>query len=226
MVLVLLIAMLAAAVGAFCLASHMIALGNQNKLRARSRERMGGPCSERASPVAQLRAIVARLPVVGPRLRRAQRLRLQQACCSELPRMLEVLALGLQVGMGFDQAFGLYLERYQTTFSQTCARHYQVWNKGLVSREDGMRAMAAEVDVTIFSRFVQAVLRSLRYGAPMAQMALDLASEARKDYRSKQQEAVAKAPVKMLVPTGMLILPAMMLLVLGPIVLQLMERMH
>ena len=59
----------------------------------------------------------------------------------------------------------------------------------------------------------------------MTELLIDLAQEARREYRALQQEKVAKAPVKMLLPTGALILPAMLLLVMGPIVLDLMERM-
>ena len=40
-------------------------------------------------------------------------------------------------------------------------------------------------------------------------------------YKARRQEAVAKAPVKMMVPTGVLILPAMLMLVLGPVLLEL-----
>lgn len=44
-------------------------------------------------------------------------------------------------------------------------------------------------------------------------------------HRAQVEERVAKAPVKMMVPTGTLILPAMLLLVLGPVLLELMEGM-
>ena len=39
--------------------------------------------------------------------------------------------------------------------------------------------------------------------------------------RDRLEERVAKAPVKMMVPTGVLILPAMLMLVLGPVLLEL-----
>lgn len=38
---------------------------------------------------------------------------------------------------------------------------------------------------------------------------------------ARLEERVAKAPVKMMMPTGALILPAMLLLVLGPVLLEL-----
>ncbi len=46
------------------------------------------------------------------------------------------------------------------------------------------------------------------------------ARESRMAYRARRQEQVAKAPVKMMVPTGTLILPAMLIMVLGPVLLE------
>ena len=39
------------------------------------------------------------------------------------------------------------------------------------------------------------------------------------EYRAKMEEKVAKAPVKMLVPTAVLILPAMLIVVMAPVFL-------
>jgi tight adherence protein C len=143
----------------------------------------------------------------------------------DLPALLEVVALGMQAGMGFDQAFALYTERFETPLAHCCRESLDVWQKGLISRDAGMRELADRIKTPSFRHFCSSVLRALRFGAPMTQLLLDLAQEARKDYRAKRQESVAKAPVKMLLPTGALILPAMLLLVMGPIVLDLMRKM-
>ena len=58
-----------------------------------------------------------------------------------------------------------------------------------------------------------------RFGSPMNRMLEALASEARGCYRAKMEEKVAKAPVKMLVPTAVLILPAMLIVVMAPVFL-------
>ena len=50
-----------------------------------------------------------------------------------------------------------------------------------------------------------------------------LAVEARAIRKAKLEEQVAKAPVKMLLPVGALILPAMLILIMGPIMLDLMN---
>ena len=49
----------------------------------------------------------------------------------------------------------------------------------------------------------------------------EAAQESRNLYKAKQEEIVSKAPVKMMIPTGTLIFPAMLILVLGPILLEL-----
>ncbi len=142
-----------------------------------------------------------------------------------MPACLEVVALGMQAGMGFDQAFSLYTERFNTPLAKQCQTALSVWQKGLKSRDAGLRELAQQINTPGFKHFSFSALRALRFGAPMAPLLLDLAEEARKEYRASRQELVSKAPVKMLLPTGVLILPAMLLLVMGPIILDLLRNM-
>jgi tight adherence protein C len=156
---------------------------------------------------------------------RSTQARQQAAYERELPAMLEVIALGMRAGMGFDQAFELYACRFDTALAQLCVGPLDVWQRGLITREAGMQELSEQVATPFFRRFTTTALRSLRFGAPMIQMLGDLAKESRKEYRAKREAMVAKAPVKMLLPTGALILPAMLLLVMGPIVLDLLGRL-
>ena len=70
---------------------------------------------------------------------------------------------------------------------------------------------------------MERIVRSLRFGSTLAPDLEAAASEARARHRAQVEERVAKAPVKMMVPTGALILPAMLILVLGPVLLELMQ---
>lgn len=158
----------------------------------------------------------------GTRMRRKHD---RAACERDFPAMLEVIALGMRAGMSFDNAFELYTQRFDNHLASLCGESLGVWKNGLVTREQGMRDLAKRIDTPFFSRFTEATLRAIRFGAPMTHMLADLAYEARKEYRAMREERVAKAPVKMLIPTGALILPAMLLLVLGPVVLDLFETM-
>ena len=93
----------------------------------------------------------------------------------------------------------------------------------LVTREQALRELAATFDSPLFSRVVESMVRSLRFGSSLAESLETAAGDARQQFRSRKQEQVAKASVKMMVPTGALMLPAMLLLVLGPVLLELME---
>lgn len=140
-----------------------------------------------------------------------------------LSEMLEVVALGLRSGLAFDRSLQLYAEHFDTLLSRSCASAQRQWSLGLVTREDALRNLAASYDSPLFARVIENIVRSLRFGSSLAESLEAAAAEARAAYRTRKQEQVAKAPVKMMVPTGALMLPAMLLLVLGPVLLELME---
>ena len=144
---------------------------------------------------------------------------------AELPRMLDILAMGMHAGLSFNAAFGLYVYRFNTELALICRERFEIWERGLISQSAGLEQLAQQIDLPIFDRFYRTASRSLRHGIPMAPLIKEYADQARKEYRNKQKELVLKAPVKMLLPTGALILPAMMLLVIGPIVLDVTGRM-
>ena len=142
---------------------------------------------------------------------------------SELPQMLEVVALGLRSGLSFDKSLHLYHEHFDTPFSHACASAQRQWDLGLQTREDALRVLASSYASPMFSRVVETVNRSLRFGTALAGQLESAAKRSRAIHSAKREEDIAKAPVKMMIPTGTLILPAMLILVLGPVLLELME---
>jgi tight adherence protein C len=222
--LLLVILALGAAMCAFALLTYeWLCLREKSRIQIGAKRRLG-VLGKGAQVEKGFAALLAHTPLAAPLKRRADE-RLRASFERDLPALLEVIALGMQAGMGFDQAFALYTERFSTPLAQCCKDSLEVWHKGLRNRDEGMRQLAERVGTSSFRQFSSSALRALRFGAPMTQLLLDLAEEARKEYRAKRQELVAKAPVKMLLPTGALILPAMLLLVMGPIMLDLMRKM-
>jgi tight adherence protein C len=216
-------AVLAAACSIGLLSYEWLRLRARTRSRDVSKRRLGAGGEQEATKLG-LSARLSKTPF-GLLLRRREEERRRLSYERDLPALLEVVALGMQAGMGFDQAFALYTERFETPLAHCCRESLDIWQNGLMSRDEGMRQLAQRVATPSFKHFSSSVLRALRFGAPMTQLLLDLAREARKEYRAERQEQVAKAPVKMLLPTGALILPAMLLLVMGPIVLDLIRKM-
>lgn len=138
-----------------------------------------------------------------------------------LSEMLEVVALGLRSGLSFDQSFELYHQHFTTSLARSCVSVQRQWQLGLKTREEALREFAASYDSILFNRVIENIIRSLRFGSSLAESLEASAAEARMINKSNRQEKVAKAPVKMLVPTAALILPAMLLFVLGPVLLEL-----
>lgn len=139
----------------------------------------------------------------------------------DLSEMLDVTALGMRSGLSFDRSLQVYTEHFDTMLAEAFRAAHRQWACGLVDRDDALREVAASYASPLLARVIENVIRSLRFGSMLADNLEDAAREARSGYKARRQEQVAKAPVKMMVPTGVLILPAMLMLVLGPVLLEL-----
>ena len=142
---------------------------------------------------------------------------------NHLSEMLEVLSLGLRSGLSFETSFELYHEHFSNALGRSCLSTQQLWQLGLATRESALRRFATSYDSPLFSRVVENIVRSLRFGSSLADSLEAFALESRAAHRAFMEEKVAKAPVKMLIPTAALILPAMLLLVLGPVLLEMIQ---
>ena len=140
-----------------------------------------------------------------------------------LSEMLEVVVMGLGSGLSFSRSFALYPRYFRNVLADSMSRVVVQWEMGLVTREEALRQLEGEFDSPLLSRVVGSMVRSLRFGTSIAESLEAVAIEARETHRARLEERVAKAAVKMMLPVGTLILPAMLLMVLGPVMLELVE---
>jgi tight adherence protein C len=75
------------------------------------------------------------------------------------------------------------------------------------------------IDVKSLRRLVRALNRSQRFGTSLASVLRTMAEDLRAERRAEAELAARQAPVKMLFPLAFLILPAFLLLTVGPVVL-------
>lgn len=139
-----------------------------------------------------------------------------------LPEMLDVVALGMRSGLSFDASIKLYTSHFKTYLAREISNAQKQWLSGLERRDEALRMVARSYDSQIFKRIIETIIRSVRFGSSMVESLEEQSAEARLTYRTRREEQVAKAPVKMMIPTGTLILPAMLILVVGPVLLELM----
>ena len=68
-----------------------------------------------------------------------------------------------------------------------------------------------------FETFAITVGQALALGAPLAETLAAQSREIRAAHRAAVEREIERAPVKLLIPTGTLILPALLLSILGPL---------
>lgn len=138
-----------------------------------------------------------------------------------LPELLDIISLGMRSGLSFDRALEFYLQYFDNVLATSFSKAFGQYSQGLTTREEALLAVASAYDSPALSQTVGTVVRSLRFGASLVEPLEDTARQVRASYKARKEEEVSKAPVKMMIPTGALILPAMLVLVLGPVMLEL-----
>ncbi len=201
--LLLILAALAAGLGVWFIPSGSVDGGRSRTITRRS---------------ARARGVLDHVSLVGELRRRREREGIQITRLAEVPEMLDILTLGLSAGLSFDASLALYCERFDTPLSELMDLTRLTWSMGVASRSEALSSMAKTVHATSLERFAAAVSESLAFGIPLVQTLVRQASAIRADHRRDVEEAIEKVPVKMLVPLGTLVVPAMLLAVLGPLV--------
>lgn len=150
----------------------------------------------------------------------------ERAECVErdLTRALDVLCLGLRSGLSLDRSLALYAAGFPSLLSADIEAMRAAWQSGLIGRDEAIRGLASRYDSELLGRTCSSIVRCLHLGSPLADGLAALSREGRQVCAAAIEEQVMKAPVKMMVPIGTLLLPALLLFVMGPVVLELAGR--
>lgn len=141
----------------------------------------------------------------------------EHASLGEVSEMIDIVRLGLSAGLSFDASLEIYCSSRQSELARRLGQALVSWRSGLGSREEELVAVAADMHVRALESFAIAVGEALALGAPLADTLLAQSREIRAAHRSSVERAIERAPVKLLIPTGTLILPALLLSILGPL---------
>jgi tight adherence protein C len=141
-----------------------------------------------------------------------------------LPTVLDLLTLSVEAGMSFDAALARLIGRLDGPLIDELGLMQREMQLG-TSRAEALVALAQRVDATEVTSFVRALVQADKLGVPLAQMLRTQADELRTRLRNDAEEHAMKAPVKMLFPTVLLIFPAVFIVVLGPAVIGLLQRL-
>lgn len=134
-----------------------------------------------------------------------------------LPDVLDMLTISVEAGLGFDQAIAKLAGTTTGPLPQELARMLQEVQAG-TERAVALRRMAERCDVGELSTFVTAIVQAEQMGIPIANVLRIQAREMRLMRRQRAEEQGQKTPVKIVFPLILCILPATLIVVVGPAV--------
>jgi len=133
----------------------------------------------------------------------------------EIPELVDLLVTTVEAGVGFLAAMQLAARRVREPLGQELRVTLREQGMGLTV-DEALRNLGARTTSGNLRMFVQAVIQGETLGVSIGKILRDLAVDMRKSRRQMAEERAQKAPIKLLFPLVFLILPAMMLVLLGP----------
>jgi tight adherence protein C len=159
-------------------------------------------------PLSRLKAAIA-----------SRKLAIQRA----LPDLLDMLATTVKAGLAFNAALG-YAEEASTGPLREEIRAVLSEIRLGRSRAEALKSMAARVKHQELTTTVTAVVQAERLGSDLSHVLEELAAESRNKRMSRAEEIAAMMPIKMVIPMALFMLPALFVIIFGPVVADYMAR--
>jgi tight adherence protein C len=137
-----------------------------------------------------------------------------------LPDALDLLAVSVEAGLGFDAAIAKLVEHMHGPLIDEFGLALTEMRVG-EARQDALKKLSTRVDSPELAAFVRAIIQADQLGISLGKILRVQAVDTRLKRQAAAEERAMKAPIKMLFPTVLFIFPAMFIVVLGPALIQL-----
>ncbi len=164
--------------------------------------------------LAGLGFILPDLAVSSKARQRKERIR------AELPDALDLMAVSVEAGMGFDGAISKLTDHMSGPLADEFALTLSEIRIG-ETRQDALKKLSARTSTPELATFVRAIIQADQLGISLGRILPVQATDSRLKRQAAAEEKAMKAPIKMLFPTVLFIFPAMFLVILGPAFLNL-----
>lgn len=139
----------------------------------------------------------------------------QEALFLDMPDVLDLLAISVEAGMGFEGALEIVCKHFTSPLAMEFSRTLKEMELGL-PRRDALQNLKKRTEVPELSNFVLALVQADALGMPIGRVLHTQAVEMRTKRRQWAREKAGKLPVKILFPLVAFIFPAVLIVVLGP----------
>ncbi len=140
----------------------------------------------------------------------------------QLPDALDLLAVSVEAGLGFDGAIAKLTEHLEGPIVEEFTLTLNEMRIG-ESRHDALKKLAERAAAPEVGHFTRAIIQADVLGISLGRILKVQASDTRDRRQAAAEEKAMKAPIKMLFPTVIFIFPAMFLVILGPAMLTINE---
>ncbi|SEA12376.1 tight adherence protein C [Lachnospiraceae bacterium NK3A20] len=141
---------------------------------------------------------------------------------NQLPDVLDLLAISVGAGMGFDQAMGFITETMTGPLINELAVLRRELSLGK-SRTQAFKDLGESCNSKPISNFAAAVVQATDMGIPLHDMLVAQAAAARDEHVSMVRAKAARASIRMLIPMICFIFPVLFIILMGPAAMNLLE---
>lgn len=134
-----------------------------------------------------------------------------------LPDALDMLSVCVSAGLGFDQSLQKISDLWDTALGFELKRVTHEMEMG-VARGIALKNMSTRLDVDDLTRFIAIIVQAEKIGMSYADVLHSQALQMRVLRQYRAREIANKLPAKMIFPLALLIFPALIAVILGPVI--------
>jgi tight adherence protein C len=142
----------------------------------------------------------------------------------QVPDLIDMLVVTLEAGLAFGASLETASTRMRAPIGDEIRLTMQEHSMGL-AMPDALTNMLARVETPNVSAFVRSVVQGNALGVSMGLVMRNLAADMRVRRRQQAEERAHKAPVKMLFPLIFFMFPALGIVILGPAMFEITEKL-
>jgi tight adherence protein C len=142
-----------------------------------------------------------------------------------LPDILDLLTVCVEAGLGLDAAIVRIIDEFQGNVLAQEFKTASIEIRAGKPRMDALRDMGERTGVEDIRALVALLVQAEKLGASLARSLRVHSDSLRTKRRQIAEEAAAKTTIKMVFPLAFCIFPALMVVILGPAIIQIYDMM-
>ncbi len=139
-----------------------------------------------------------------------------------LPDVLDLLTVSIEAGLSFDGAVAKLVEKMSGVLAEEFSIVLKEMKVG-VSKKEAFKSLVERVPVPSLVTFVSSIIQADQLGVSIGNVLRIQSAQVRQKRMERTKENAMKAPVKMLLPMIIFIMPTIFIVILGPVVIKIIE---